>query len=131
MKKLSYLLMFISLIMLYFAYNNYSKTKYFISKSTQVDGIVVNFIIKESYDSEEEEYYDVYYPYIEFTEQESNHKVEFEGSSGDSFKPGYEIGQKIKVRYLKVKDAYHAKIDSFFTLWLGTIIFVIIAILSV
>lgn len=118
MKKLSfvkYLFAAVGLIMLTAAAFFYIDTQHFLSSADSADGTVIRLQRKWSSDDSP-----VYNPVVHF--YTANGKaIEFTSSVGSN-PPSFSTGERVEVLYL-ANAPYNAKINTFATLWLGTIIF--------
>ncbi len=114
MKFFSLVISFLAVILLYLAFQSFSATNSFIEKSIEAKGTVVDFIIREEYNSEEEEYYDVFYPIIEFVKENEDRTYQFESDYGNNNSPKVAIGTEVNVLYMPLPNKqFHAKWNTY------------------
>ena len=99
------------LIGAFFWYNSSSE---FSEKSVRAEGTVVELVVNRSRDSR------TYSPVVQFV-NEAGKKIEFKSRTGSN-PPDYSRGEKVEVLYLP-ENPEEAKINSFFALWGGALIF--------
>lgn len=121
MRFLRNLFILITLALFYFGIDSIVNTYSFIMDSTKVNGEVVDYNITESYDSEEGEYYNSFYPIVKFRSEDGEEAYSFTSSVGSSHSPDYPIGASISVLYSLTDNGLHAEINSFSSLWLKTL----------
>jgi len=99
--------------MLFFAYSMYSGTQEFLKTAETAQGTVVDLVESRSSDSV------TYAPRVEFTTK-NNETIYFQSSSSSN-PPSYSRGETVEVLY-DAKTPEDAKINGFFSLWIGAII---------
>ena len=130
MKFFSIVIGFLGILLLYLAFQSYSATNDFIDKATKVKGTIVDFNVKEEYNSEEEEYYDVFYPIIEFDKQDDNKTYEFESDYGENNSPSIAIGTEVSVLYISLpNNSFHAKWNTYGALRMAETVLALISII--
>jgi len=92
----------------------YRSTDLFLTEAIKTEGTVVELVRSQSSDST------TYRPVVQFNSQ-NDQAVEFVSSTGSN-PPSYSKGDKIEVLYHS-KDPQNAKINDFFSLWGGPVIF--------
>jgi len=130
MKFFSVIIASLGIIVLYLAFQSFTETNSFIEKSIETKGTVVDFLIKEEYNSEEEEYYDVYYPIIEFIKVKDDKTYQFESDYGNNNSPKVAIGTDVNVLYMPLPNKqFHAKWNTYGALRMTETILGIIGII--
>ena len=110
--------------MLIGGYYTWSSTNAFLQTATKAQGEVVNVVRERSSDSDGRTSYS-YYPEIKFRTS-TNEEVIFKSSSGSN-PPSYRTGESVEVLY-DPQNPPNASINSFMSLWLGTIILSVIGL---
>jgi len=95
----------------------YTKTKSFIGEALTAPGVVIELVRSRSNDST------TYTPVVEYT-TEKGQKIEFTSSVGSN-PPSHSKGDQIEVLYHE-DTPQQAKINSFFSLWLGPILLLVL-----
>ncbi|PID26633.1 MAG: hypothetical protein CR982_09290 [Candidatus Cloacimonadota bacterium] len=121
MKFFRNLFIFLAIILVVNGIDSFLDTIFFIDKATKGVGKVVDYEIEERYDSEEGEYYYVYYPIVSYKNIEKDLNFTFQSTTGNSYREAYEIGSDVPIFYLKVENSFHAEIDGFSELWFPTV----------
>ena len=117
MKPLSiakYLFVLLGAGMLIGAIALHSSTRHFLASASRAQGTVVALLPRHSNDNSSP----TYAPVVRFNN--GPQEIQFTSSSSSS-PPRYNIGQTVSILYLQ-SDPYNAKIDSFFSLWGGSLI---------
>jgi len=96
----------------------FNHTRNFIKKSSSTTGTVIELLQERSTSSGGSTSY-AYYPWIRF-ETEDGRSIVFKSAVGSN-PPSYRVGEEVSVLF-DPDNPYNAKINSFFSVWLGFII---------
>jgi len=114
MKYFSVVIGFLGIILLYLASESFISTNSFIDNAKNVNGTIIDFNIKEEYSSEDDEYYSVYYPIIEFVKVNGDRNFIFESDYSKNNSPEVSIGSQIDVLYIELpNNQFHAKWNTY------------------
>lgn len=106
----------IGLILMAVSFLIYHSTASFRREAASATGTVIDLTLERSGGTDGAS---VYYPVVEFS-TEKGETIRFRGSSGSS-PPAFSKGQTVTVRF-RSEDPYRARIESFPSMWLGTLI---------
>ena len=117
LKIIKYIFTIIGLGMLVGTFFIYKSTSNFLEKAITAKGTVVD--LRESRSSSSSSNSITYAPVVKFTDNQGK-ETEFTNSSSSN-PPSYDVGEIVEVLYEQEKPQ-SAKINGFFSLWLGTLI---------
>jgi hypothetical protein len=101
-------------------YFSYKHTRHFIANSTIASGKVIDLVLQTKSDSDSPRTNrGTYHPVIRY-ETESREAIEFVSHTGSN-PPSNRRGDRVTVRY-DPNDPYKARVDSFISLWLSSLI---------
>lgn len=119
-KLVAYLFTLIGALMLIGMGLWYLSTQAFITRASHAEGIVIDLVESQSYSRSSRSYTPTYRAVVSFKDAQGK-EWKFT-SSVSSSSPAYQIEEKVPVLYLPSKEQ-NAEINTFFSLWLGHLIF--------